>query len=56
VGFHEVLWDSMRFYEIPWSSIRFYDIPVNRSVPTEANRGLISYIRSCAVRSQTKDS
>jgi hypothetical protein len=43
VGFHEVLWDSMRFHEIPWSSMRFYDVPVNRSVLTEANRGLTSY-------------
>jgi hypothetical protein len=41
--FHEVLWDSMRFHGIPWSSMRFYDVPVNRSVPTEANRGLTSY-------------
>jgi hypothetical protein len=24
--------------------MRFYDVPVNQSVPTEANRGLISYI------------
>jgi hypothetical protein len=24
--------------------MRFYDVPVNRSVPTEANRGLTSYI------------
>jgi hypothetical protein len=23
--------------------MRFYDVPVNQSVPTEANRGLISY-------------
>jgi hypothetical protein len=34
----------MRFHGIPWSSMRFYDVPVNRSVPTEANRGLTSYI------------
>jgi hypothetical protein len=34
MGFHGVLWDSMGFY----------DVPVNRSVPTEANRGLISYM------------
>jgi hypothetical protein len=34
VGFHEVLWDSMKFY----------DVSVNWSVPTEANRGLTSYI------------
>jgi hypothetical protein len=33
MGFHEVLWNSMRFY----------DVLVNRSVPTEANRGLTSY-------------
>jgi hypothetical protein len=44
VGFHGVLWDSMRFHEIPWSFMRFYDVSVNRSVPTEANRGLTSYI------------
>jgi hypothetical protein len=24
--------------------MRFYDVPVNRSVPTEVNRGLTSYI------------
>jgi hypothetical protein len=44
VGFHEVLWDSMRFHGILWSSMRFYDVLVNQSVPTEANRGLTSYI------------
>jgi hypothetical protein len=44
VGFHELPSDSMRFHGIPWSSMRFYDVPVNRSVPTEANRGLTSYI------------
>jgi hypothetical protein len=43
MGFHEVPWDSMSFRGIPWSSMRFYDVPVNRSVPTEANRGLTSY-------------
>jgi hypothetical protein len=43
VEFHKVLWDSMRFHGIPWGSMRFYDVPVNRSVPTEANRGLTSY-------------
>jgi hypothetical protein len=43
MGFHEVPWDSMEFHEIPWSSMRFYDVPVNRSVPTEVNRGLTSY-------------
>jgi hypothetical protein len=43
VRFHEVPWDSMRFHGIPWGSMRFYDVPVNRSVPTEANRGLTSY-------------
>jgi hypothetical protein len=26
--------------------MRFYDVPVNQSVPTEAHRGLTSYIRS----------
>jgi hypothetical protein len=26
--------------------MRFYDVPVNRSVPTEANRGLTSYTRN----------
>jgi hypothetical protein len=35
---------SMRFHEVLWDSMRFYDVPVNRSVPTEANRGLTSYI------------
>jgi hypothetical protein len=25
--------------------MKFYDVPVNQSVPTEANRGLTSYIR-----------
>jgi hypothetical protein len=33
----------MRFHEVLWDSMRFYDVPVNRSVPTEANRGLTSY-------------
>jgi hypothetical protein len=47
MGFHEVPWDSMRFHGIPWSSMRFYDVPVNRSVPTEANRGLTSYRKEC---------
>jgi hypothetical protein len=37
----------MRFHEIPWGSMRFYDVPVNQSVPTEANRGLTSYITQC---------
>jgi hypothetical protein len=46
VRFHGVLWDSMRFHEIPWSFMRFYDVPVNRSVPTEANRDLTSYMRT----------
>jgi hypothetical protein len=41
--FHEVLWDSMRFHGIPWSFMRFYDVSVNRSVPAEASRGLTSY-------------
>jgi hypothetical protein len=33
--------------------MRFYDVPVNRSVPTEANRGLTSYknINTCCYRS-----
>jgi hypothetical protein len=44
VGFHEVLWDSMRFHEIPWGSMGFYDVSVNQSVPSEANRGLTSYM------------
>jgi hypothetical protein len=43
VRFHEVPWDSMRFHEVPWGPMRFYDVPVNRSVPTEAKRGLTSY-------------
>jgi hypothetical protein len=42
--FHEVLWDSMTFHDVPWNSMRFYDVSVNQSVPTEANRGLTSYI------------
>jgi hypothetical protein len=25
--------------------MKFYDVPVNRSVPTEANRGLTSYTK-----------
>jgi hypothetical protein len=50
MGFHEVLWDSMRFCGIPWSSMRFYDVPVNQSVPTEANRGLTFYTRSLTFR------
>jgi transposase len=37
----------MSFRGIPWSFIRFYDVPVNQSVPTEANRGLISYRCFC---------
>jgi hypothetical protein len=41
--FHEVPWDSMGFHEVPWNSMRFYIVLVNRSVPTEANRGLTSY-------------
>jgi hypothetical protein len=43
VEFHEVLCDSMRFRGIPQGSMRSYDVSVNQSVPTEANRGLISY-------------
>jgi hypothetical protein len=39
----------MRFHEVPWDSMRFYDVLVNRSVPTEANRGLTSYM-SCLRR------
>jgi hypothetical protein len=35
----------MGFHEVPWNSMRFYDVLVNRSVPTEANRGLTSYSR-----------
>jgi hypothetical protein len=34
----------MGFHEVPWNSMRFYDVLVNRSVPTEANRGLTSYM------------
>jgi hypothetical protein len=34
----------MGFHEVPWDSMRFYDVLVNRSVPTEANRGLTSYM------------
>jgi hypothetical protein len=33
MGFHEVLQDFMGFH----------DVSVNQSIPTEANRGLISY-------------
>jgi hypothetical protein len=44
VGFQEVPQDSKRFHGIPWGSMRFYDVSVNRSVPTEANRGLTSYM------------
>jgi hypothetical protein len=33
----------MKFHGIPWDFMRFYVVPVNRSVPTEANRGLTSY-------------
>jgi hypothetical protein len=42
----------MRFHGIPWSSMRFYDVPVNRSVPTEANRGLTSYNNAAATPSK----
>jgi hypothetical protein len=35
----------MGFHGVPWGSMRFYNVPVNRSVPTEANRGLTSYQR-----------
>jgi hypothetical protein len=41
--FHKVSWDSVRFHDVPCRSMRFYDVPVNQSVPTEANRDLISY-------------
>jgi hypothetical protein len=34
---------TRRFRHVPEPSMRFYDVPVNRSVPTEANRGLTSY-------------
>jgi hypothetical protein len=36
----------MRFHGILWGSMKFNDVPVNRSVPTEANRGLTSYMLS----------
>jgi hypothetical protein len=39
----------MGFHEVPWNSMRFYDVLVNRSVPTEANRGLTSYMMSSLV-------
>jgi hypothetical protein len=35
----------MRFHRILWGFMRFYDVSVNRSVPTEANRGLTYYRR-----------
>jgi hypothetical protein len=36
--------------------MRFYDVPVNRSVPTEANRGLTSYNQlASAELNQTAD-
>jgi hypothetical protein len=41
--FRHVPEPSMGFHEVPWDSMGFYDVPVNRSVPTEANRGLTSY-------------
>jgi hypothetical protein len=34
----------MGFYNVPWDSMGFHDVPVNRSVPTEADRGLTSYM------------
>jgi hypothetical protein len=34
----------MEFHEVPWDSMRFHGVSVNRSVPTETNRGLTSYI------------
>jgi hypothetical protein len=42
--FRHVPEPSMRFCEVLQGSMRFYNVPVNRSVPTEANRGLTSYI------------
>jgi hypothetical protein len=45
MGFHEIPQGFMKLHEIPWGSMRFYDVPVNRSVFTETNRGLTSYIR-----------
>jgi hypothetical protein len=33
----------MEFHEVPWDSMRFHGVSVNRSVPTETNRGLTSY-------------
>jgi hypothetical protein len=41
----------MRFHEVPWDSMRFHDVLVNRSVPTEANRGLTSYSIAAAAAS-----
>jgi hypothetical protein len=40
---------SMGFHEVLWNSMRFYDVPVNQSVPTEANRGLTFYINIYSV-------
>jgi hypothetical protein len=40
----------MRFHEVPWGSMGFYDVSVNQSVPTEANRGLTSYISSLSMK------
>jgi hypothetical protein len=34
--------------------MRFYDVPVNRSVPTEANRGLTSYRERPSASSLTR--
>jgi hypothetical protein len=51
----------MRFHEIPWGSMRFYKVSANQSVPTEANRGLTSYMeggtpsRSITARSSEED-
>jgi hypothetical protein len=42
----------MMFHRISWGFIRFYDVLVNRSVPTETNRGLISYMYLEHSRSQ----
>jgi hypothetical protein len=34
--------------------MRFYDVLVNRSVPTEANRGLTSYMKALAKATSRK--
>jgi hypothetical protein len=53
--FQNLPWDSMRFHGILWSSMRFYDVPVNRSVPTDANRGLTFYNEAEQKRLAHKD-